>query len=98
LAVPVDDDLDAVSVELFVARARAADPNFEPVPALAELCRRLDGLPLAIELAAARTASMTVMTSSKGWTGSLNCCDPIAGPLRGGIGRFTTWSTGPISY
>jgi len=59
LPVPVDDDLDAVSVELFVARARAVDPGFQPAPALAELCRRLDGLPLAIELTAARATSMT---------------------------------------
>ena len=42
----------APAVELFVARARDADPDD---PAVAELCARLDGLPLAIELAAART-------------------------------------------
>ncbi|HEX5617530.1 MAG TPA: BTAD domain-containing putative transcriptional regulator [Solirubrobacteraceae bacterium] len=40
------------AVELFVARARDAAPDD---PAVAELCARLDGLPLAIELAAART-------------------------------------------
>jgi non-specific serine/threonine protein kinase len=39
------------AVELFRARSTAA----EPVEAVAEICRRLDGLPLAIELAAART-------------------------------------------
>lgn len=61
LPVPVDDDLETESVQLFVARARAVNPSFEPAPALAELCRRLDGLPLAIELAAARTATMTVV-------------------------------------
>jgi class 3 adenylate cyclase len=43
------------SVELFLQRARLVDPGFEAEEdVLAELCRRLDGIPLAIELAAAR--------------------------------------------
>jgi len=46
------------SVQLFVERARAVDPSFtltkESAAAVAEICVRLDGLPLAIELAAAR--------------------------------------------
>jgi predicted ATPase/class 3 adenylate cyclase len=46
------------AVKLFVERARAVKPDFEvtneSAPALAEICVRLDGLPLAIELAAAR--------------------------------------------
>jgi predicted ATPase len=46
------------AVRLFVARARAVDPRFSPdsriTAGVAGICRRLDGIPLAIELAAAR--------------------------------------------
>jgi predicted ATPase/DNA-binding winged helix-turn-helix (wHTH) protein len=52
------------SVRLFVARARAADPQFvlddRMAPTVATICRRLDGIPLAIELAAARVATLGI--------------------------------------
>ncbi len=55
--------MDYAAVQLFVARVRAFQPDFaltaEHGPAIAEICRRLDGLPLAIELAAARMRQFT---------------------------------------
>jgi predicted ATPase len=54
---------DAPAVRLFVERVRDVQPGFEltseNAPAVAELCRRLDGLPLALELAAARMRLFT---------------------------------------
>ncbi|MDQ7904381.1 BTAD domain-containing putative transcriptional regulator [Phytohabitans sp. ZYX-F-186] len=48
-------------VELFAQRARAARPGVDlPAEAVAELCGHLDGLPLAVELAAARVRVMSV--------------------------------------
>ncbi len=42
------------AVDFFCVRARAAKPDFAPTATLPDICRRLDNLPLAIELAAAR--------------------------------------------
>ena len=63
-----DDGLDALSrstaVRLFVERARSHKPSFvlnaREAPAVAELVVRLEGIPLAIELAAARVRSLSV--------------------------------------
>jgi predicted ATPase/DNA-binding SARP family transcriptional activator len=55
---------DDPAVELFVERARAVSPGFEPTAReqerIGEIVRRLDGLPLAIELAAARLHTLEV--------------------------------------
>jgi predicted ATPase len=51
-AVPPLPQTDAIA--LFTERAVALKSDFEPDDAVAEVCRRLDGLPLALELAAAR--------------------------------------------
>ena len=53
---PVPQLADADGEALFLTRARTVDPSFVPSDAVQELCLRLDELPLAIELAAARTA------------------------------------------
>jgi predicted ATPase/class 3 adenylate cyclase len=53
---PVEPLPDDDAATLFVERAAAVEPGFRSAAAVAEICRLLDGLPLAIELAAARVA------------------------------------------
>ena len=69
LLIPTDleapvDQAAAASVRLFVDRARAVRPDFDlessSLAAVVDICRRLDGVPLAIELAAARVAALGV--------------------------------------
>ena len=65
LSVPGPDaGSGAEAVQLFVERARAVQPGFtlsaEAAPAVARICRQLDGIPLAIELAAARLKVLSV--------------------------------------
>ncbi len=58
---PLRADTDAF--ELFVARARQARPDIDPdldADTIRRICRELDGLPLAIELAAALVSTMTI--------------------------------------
>ncbi|HEX6605606.1 MAG TPA: helix-turn-helix domain-containing protein, partial [Chloroflexia bacterium] len=67
LELPPEQDAHALdtyaAVQLFVRRARAVEPHFaltaENGAAVAAICRRLDGLPLAIELAATRVRLLT---------------------------------------
>ena len=63
-SLDVDAGIDSAAVNLFVERARSVAPRFslanaDEAVAVVEICRRLDGIPLAIELAASRMASMT---------------------------------------
>jgi predicted ATPase len=64
------------AVALFAERARAADSRFvlgEPqMPVVVELCRRLDGLPLAIELAAARAPALGLEPLLRALSGRLH--------------------------
>lgn len=66
LATSDDDDLlhGSEAVRLFVDRAGLASPDFsfdaDNAAAVGEICRQLDGIPLAIELAAARTRMMSI--------------------------------------
>ena len=64
------DMLECSSAQLFIARARALVPDFAPPPAdmlaIAEICWHLDGIPLAIEFAAARAATIGVARVAAG--------------------------------
>jgi non-specific serine/threonine protein kinase len=61
---PIDGLVTYEAVQLFVERARSVLPSFtlrpENASAVVEVCRRLDGMPLAIELAAARIRALSV--------------------------------------
>jgi predicted ATPase len=74
------------AVRLFAERARAADPDFaltaDNILAVAEICRRLDGLPLAIEIAAARTRLLPPAALLVRLSAQLDCLDALgAGPV-----------------
>jgi predicted ATPase/class 3 adenylate cyclase len=56
---PVPPFAHEEGVGFFVARARAVAPDFEPDESVSEICRRLDDLPLALELAAARVKALS---------------------------------------
>ena len=63
-SLDVNSGTESAAVNLFVDRAHSVVPDFSLAPpgeadAVVEICRRLDGIPLAIELAASRMAAMT---------------------------------------
>jgi predicted ATPase len=68
------------ALRLFIDRARAAQPTFavneRNVAAMVDICHRLDGIPLAIELAAARVRSIPVETIAARLKDSFACCAP----------------------
>jgi predicted ATPase/DNA-binding CsgD family transcriptional regulator len=73
---PSSEQLEAYeSVRLFVERARGRVPNFslspENAPAVAEICGRLEGIPLALELAAARVGTLSLEQIAARLEGSL---------------------------
>ena len=65
-SLDVGAGIDSAAVSLFIERAQAVSPGFsvanaDEAAAVVEICGRLDGIPLAIELAASRMASMTAI-------------------------------------
>jgi predicted ATPase len=68
-AGPPENALSTGAARLFVRRAAAAHQGFKPTPetavAIAAICRRLDGMPLAIEFAAARAAVLGVHEAAR---------------------------------
>jgi predicted ATPase/class 3 adenylate cyclase len=56
---PVPPLVHEEGVGFFLSRARAVKPDFQPDDAVSDICRRLDDLPLALELAAARVKALS---------------------------------------
>ncbi|NTZ08344.1 ATP-binding protein [Burkholderia metallica] len=96
LAVPdgnasVDEIVRCSAVELFLERVRAAAPDCAVDEAgmrlIGDICRRLDGLPLAIELAAARVATLGLVVVASRLDDRLNL---LTGGLRSALPRHQT--------
>ena len=90
--------LGPAAVELFLERARAARPGFEPddeaVALAAEIARRVDGLPLAIELAAARVNVLGLgeLVSILERRAALLRDSPASDPSRTALQALVEWS------
>src|SRR5690606_17429625 len=98
-ALPVDGG-DAPAVRLFVERARAAVPGFAPdrgeLVTIAEIARRLDGLPLAIELAAARlhTHDLAEVAAAPAPRSALRTSGSRGSPRHASLAAAVSWSYG----
>ena len=98
-SLDVGAGVDSAAVALFVERAQNVSPRFTvgddgEAAAVVEICRRLDGIPLAIELAASRMAAMTAsevrdrldqrlrLLVGRGavWNATRPCATPSRGP------------------
>ncbi|MFZ0207771.1 MAG: hypothetical protein WAL59_16990, partial [Roseiarcus sp.] len=79
------------AVQLFVERVTAIIEDFALTDSSArpvvEICRRLDGLPLAIEFAAPQVAASGSKTSRRAWTTPCRCLEREAARKCRGIGR-----------
>jgi len=90
--------LDLAAADLFLERARAARPGFEPdaddIALAEEIARRVDGLPLAIELAASRTNVLGLgeLVSILEHRASLLQGTPAADPDRTALRELVEWS------
>jgi predicted ATPase len=95
---PHSTDGDAPALQLFLARARAARPGFDltpqAMPLAAEITRRLDGLPLAIELVAARVSvlGLAELLSTVEHRLALLHDRPASDPSRTAIHDLVEWS------
>ena len=95
---PLGVGADSAAVELFLARARSARPGFEPdaedATLAAEIVRRLDGLPLAIELAAARVnvLGLAEVVSMLDRRAALLRDSPVSDPARTALQALVEWS------
>jgi predicted ATPase/DNA-binding CsgD family transcriptional regulator len=84
--LPVADDESAAAVRLFLDRAAAAAPAVRfsdaDIGSVARICRQLDGLPLAIELAAARVRHVPIAELAVRLTDGLHLLDRPGPPSR----------------
>ena len=89
-----DDPLDSEAVRLFIHRAKRVNPDFkydaDSIITIAKICEQLDGLPLAIELAAAQVSKQTLDEILANLRALMD--DPGQGPRFRGLRAALNWS------